>query len=142
MAGGQALDIAHENTEYPFETLKTIHKSKTGALITCSIHAGATGAGANKNEIDKLIHYGDKIGLAFQIVDDLLNATGTTEQLGKTAGSDNERGKATYPSFFGIEKSREKALEAVQEAIASLEGFDHKANPLRELANYIYTRSH
>ncbi|WP_457577900.1 polyprenyl synthetase family protein [Desulfomarina sp.] len=142
MVGGQALDIAHENTEFPFDTLRTIHKNKTGALITCSIHAGAVGGGASGEEIRRLTLYGDKIGLAFQIVDDLLNATATTEQLGKTAGSDNDRGKATYPSFFGIDKSREKAREAVQEALYSLESFDHKADPLRELANYIYTRSH
>ncbi len=142
MVGGQALDIANENTEFPFETLRTIHKNKTGALITCSVHAGAVGGGASEEEVGRLTLYGDKIGLAFQIVDDLLNATATTEQLGKAAGSDNDRGKATYPSFFGIDKSREKAREAVQEALLSLESFDHKADPLRELANYIYTRSH
>lgn len=142
MVGGQALDIANENTEFPFETLQTIHKNKTGALITCSVHAGAVGGGASGEEISRLTLYGDKIGLAFQIVDDLLNATATTEQLGKAAGSDDNRGKATYPSYFGIDKSREKARETVQEALHSLENFDHKANPLRELANYIYTRSH
>ncbi len=142
MVGGQALDIANENTEFPFATLRAIHKNKTGALITCSVHAGAVGGGASGEEIERLTLYGNKIGLAFQIVDDLLNATATTEQLGKAAGSDDDRGKATYPSFFGIDKSREKAREAVQEALASLEYFDHKADPLRELANYIYTRSH
>ncbi len=141
MVGGQALDIASENTDFPFETLQTIHKNKTGALITCAIHAGAIGSGASEDEIEKLIVYGDKIGLAFQIVDDLLNATSTTHQLGKAAGSDSDRGKATYPSFFGIEETRKQAKQAVKSAQDALEIFDHKADPLRALADYIYTRS-
>ncbi len=141
MVGGQALDIASENTEYPFSTLTTIHKAKTGALITASVEAGALGAGATEEQRIALTSYGDKIGLAFQIVDDLLNATATTEQLGKAAGSDAERGKATYPAFFGIDETRKKAKEAVDTAIAALHNFGEEANPLRALAEYIYTRS-
>jgi len=141
MVGGQALDIATEKTEFPFETLKTIHRSKTGALITCSVQAGAVAAGATQEQFAHLTEYGDNVGLAFQIVDDLLNVTATTEQLGKSAGSDAARGKATYPGYFGIEETRRLAREAVNRAIASLSGFDTKAEPLRELANYIYTRS-
>ncbi len=141
MVGGQSLDIATENTEFPFTTLQTIHKNKTGALITCSVHAGAIGAGASQEQTEKLIAYGDSIGLAFQIVDDLLNVTATTEQLGKAAGSDANRGKATYPAFFGIEKTRAKAKEAVTKAIDALAGFDHNADPLRALAEYVYTRN-
>lgn len=141
MVGGQALDIANENSNFPFETLKTIHKSKTGALITCSVHAGAIGAGASIKQTEQLIRYGDKIGLAFQIVDDLLNVTATTEQLGKTAGSDADRGKATYPAYFGVDQTRQKAREAVEEAMETLHGFDEKADPLRALAKFIYTRS-
>jgi len=142
MVGGQALDIASEKTDFPFETLQTIHKNKTGVLITCSVHAGAIGAGADEAQKEKLITYGDNIGLAFQIVDDLLNVTSTTEQLGKAAGSDAHRGKATYPAFFGIEKTRKKAKEAVEKAVDSLTGFNQNADPLRALAEYIYTRSH
>lgn len=142
MVGGQALDIANENAEFPFETLQTIHRSKTGALITGSVQAGAIGAGASAEQIERLIHYGDKIGLAFQIVDDLLNVTSTTEQLGKAAGSDANRGKATYPAFFGVEQTRIKAKEAVAEAVDALRDFDEKADPLRDLAGYIYARSH
>ncbi|KJR99842.1 MAG: farnesyl-diphosphate synthase [Desulfobulbaceae bacterium BRH_c16a] len=142
MVGGQALDIANEKTEFPFQTLQTIHKSKTGALITGSVMAGAIGAGASAEQIEHLMHYGDKIGLAFQIVDDLLNVTSTTEQLGKAAGSDANRGKATYPAFFGVEQTRIKAEEAVAEAIEALRNFDEKADPLRDLAGYIYARSH
>jgi len=142
MVGGQALDIACENSEFPFETLQTIHKNKTGVLITCAVQVGAVGAGASSEQTDKLIAYGNNIGLAFQIVDDLLNATSTTEQLGKAAGSDADRGKATYPAFFGVEKTRTKAKEAVEQAIEALSGFDDNADPLRALAEYVYTRSH
>lgn len=142
MVGGQALDIASENTDFPFETLQIIHKNKTGTLITSSVHAGAIAAGATDEQLEKLICYGNNIGLAFQIVDDLLNATATTEQLGKAAGSDADRGKATYPAFFGIEKTKDKAKKAVEKANEALAGFDYKAEPLRAIANYIYTRSH
>ena len=141
MVGGQSLDIKSENTDFPFTTLQTIHKSKTGALITCAVQSGAIGSGATPEQTEKLISYGDNIGLAFQIVDDLLNATSTTEQLGKAAGSDAERGKATYPSFFGIEGTRKRAVEAIEAAKDSLTGFDKKAEPLRGIADYIITRS-
>lgn len=141
MVGGQSLDIASENTDFPFSTLQTIHKSKTGALITCSVQAGAIGGGGNEKEIGALVDYGNQIGLAFQIVDDLLNATSTTTELGKAAGSDDSRGKATYPAFFGIEETRKKAKNAVTNAIDALKDFDKKADSLRALAEYIYTRS-
>lgn len=142
MVGGQSLDIANENTDFPFQTLQTIHESKTGALITGAVQAGAIGAGASARQLTQLMYYGDKIGLAFQIVDDLLNVTSTTEQLGKTAGSDAHRGKATYPAFFGVEQTKMKAEEAVAQAIDALRDFDDKADPLRDLAGYILARSH
>jgi len=142
MVGGQALDIASENTSFPFETLQTIHRSKTGALITASVLAGGIAAGADTRQLNSLEKYGDQIGLAFQIVDDLLNATATTEQLGKAAGSDAELGKATYPAYFGIKETRLRAKQAVEDAKNCLVDFDDKARPLRLLADYIYTRSH
>ena len=142
MVGGQALDIATENTSFPFKTLQTIHRSKTGALITASVVSGGIAAGADQIQLNSLENYGNQIGLAFQIVDDLLNATSTTEQLGKAAGSDEELGKATYPSYFGIEETRKRAKKAVEEAKYCLADFDEKARPLRLLADYIYTRSH
>ncbi len=143
MVGGQALDIASENTSFPFETLQTIHRSKTGALITASVMSGGIAAGASRKQLSALEHYGNQIGLAFQIVDDLLNATATTEQLGKAAGSDAELGKATYPAYFGIEETRKRAKKAVEEAKNCLADFDDdQARPLRLLADYIYTRSH
>lgn len=142
MVGGQALDIENENRTFPFETLCTIHKNKTGALITASVLAGAIAAECTTDQQEALIKYGDNIGLAFQIVDDLLNVTSTTEVLGKTAGSDEESGKATYPAFFGIEKTKKLAQDAVSNAIKSLDSFDDRSIPLRQLAQYIIDRPH
>jgi geranylgeranyl diphosphate synthase type II len=142
MVGGQSLDIAHENKKFPFEMLQTIHRSKTGALITAAVHAGAIGASADEKETDALLRYGDQIGLAFQIVDDLLNVTATTEQLGKSAGSDEENGKATYPAYFGIEDTRKKAQQATSNAKDALISLGSRAEPLRALADYVFMRSH
>ena len=142
MVGGQFLDITHENRDYPFELLKTIHKSKTGALIACSILSGAIGGGADSEQEQHLREYGILLGLAFQIVDDLLDATSTTKQLGKTAGSDQARGKATYPAFFGIDETRKMARETVEAAKSTLISFDERALPLIELADYIFMRAH
>jgi len=142
MVGGQYLDISNEKQDYPFDLLKTIHKSKTGTLITSSVLSGAIGAGADAAQEEKLKEYGILLGLAFQIVDDLLDATSTTKQLGKTAGSDQARGKATYPAFFGIEETRKKARETVEAAKSTLVSFDERAQPLIDLADYIYMRTH
>jgi geranylgeranyl diphosphate synthase, type II len=141
MVGGQSLDISSENQHLPFSVLQTIHKSKTGALITCAVQAGAIGAGAGHQEIENLVLYGNQIGLAFQIVDDLLDVTATTEQLGKTVGGDAKKGKVTYPSLFGVESSKKQALEAITAAKDALAGFGEKAEPLRALADYIFSRS-
>ncbi len=140
MVGGQALDVASEGKAVEFETLRTIHRCKTGALITASVQAGAIIGGADDSQYDALTRYGEAIGLAFQIVDDLLNVEGTTEELGKAAGSDADRAKATYPAFFGVEETRGKAREAVTAAETALAGFDQQAEPLRLLARYILTR--
>ena len=120
--------------------LQEIHSRKTGALITASVQAGAALAGSSPEQFRALTLYGNWIGLAFQIVDDLLNVEGTTEQLGKTAGSDAAMDKATYPALFGVAKTREKAQEAVAQALDALAGFDQRADILRELAQYIVTR--
>ena len=140
MVGGQALDVVSEGREVDFETLRTIHRCKTGALITASVQAGAIIGGASEEQYASLTAYGEAIGLAFQIYDDLLNVEGTTEELGKAAGSDADREKATYPAFFGVEGTKVKAGEAVAAAEAALEGFDQRAEPLRALARYIINR--
>jgi len=140
MVGGQSLDLAAEGQDIPYEHLRLIHSYKTGALITASVQAGAIFGQADSKQFTALSEYGKNIGLAFQIIDDLLDVEGTTEDLGKTAGSDAERKKATYPAFFGVEKTRSMASEAVAAALYALEGFDENAEPLRALARYIYDR--
>jgi geranylgeranyl diphosphate synthase type II len=142
MTGGQALDIAGENTTYPFEHLQTIHKSKTGALIRAAVLAGAVGGAATPTEESHLVAYGEAIGLAFQIVDDLLDATSSTEILGKSAGADKARGKATYPAYFGVDQTRKRAQQVLTTAKAALEPFGQRAAPLVELADFIYARTH
>jgi len=140
MVGGQFLDLTHEGKEVQYDTLREIHSRKTGALITASVQAGAVLGSSTAPQFQALTRYGIQIGLAFQIIDDLLNVEGTEEQLGKAAGSDAARNKATYPALFGVEKTREKAREAVQEALAALAGFDARAAMLRDLAQYILSR--
>ena len=141
MVGGQALDMDAEGKEISFEQLKTIHRNKTGALITASVVSGAIGAGADTRQLEAMRLFGDNIGLAFQIVDDLLDVIASTEQLGKTAGSDARNNKATYPAFFGVEKTREMAEQAVQRSLDALSGFGQAADPLRALARYIVDRT-
>ena len=141
MVGGQALDIASEGKAIPFETLQFLHSCKTGALITASVQAGAVIGGATENQFKALTTYGKAIGLAFQIVDDLLDVEGTEEELGKAVGADVALNKATYPALFGLDETRKKAIYAVDNALAALEGFDDNADYLRELAKYIYYRN-
>ena len=107
MIGGQVVDLEAERTRPDAETLEYIHRSKTGALITASVVSGGIYAGGSAEQVSKLRCFGQSIGLAFQIVDDILDVTQTSEQLGKTAGKDVASEKATYPSLFGIEQSRE-----------------------------------
>jgi geranylgeranyl diphosphate synthase type II len=141
MVGGQSLDLAAEGQAISFEHLRLIHGYKTGALITASVQAGAIFGQGDEEQFAALSRYGVQIGLAFQIVDDLLDVEGTTEDLGKTAGADAERNKATYPAFFGVAKTKVMAKEAVEEALTALEIFDAQAEPLRALARYIYERN-
>ncbi|NTV15483.1 MAG: polyprenyl synthetase family protein [Desulfobulbaceae bacterium] len=141
MVGGQIIDIASEDKGIDFATLQEIHRRKTGALILAAVQAGALVGDADVEQYTALGRYGQLIGLSFQIIDDLLNVEGTTLQLGKAAGSDAERGKATYPAFFGVAETRAKANEAVQAAVESLAGFGSTAEPLRQLALYIRDRN-
>jgi geranylgeranyl diphosphate synthase type II len=141
MIGGQVVDMESEGKpEIDFATVQYIHTRKTGALIKASIRAGALLGGANPASEKALIKYGEAVGLAFQIADDILDIEGTTEEIGKDAGSDQERGKATYPSIIGLAESKRRAVELVDVALEALAGFDDKADPLREIATYIVKR--
>ena len=120
--------------------LEYIHRSKTAALITASLVSGGLYAGAKDNQVAKLRAFGLAIGLAFQIVDDVLDVTQTSEQLGKTAGKDTASEKATYPALFGIDGSLGRADALVNQAFAELEGFGESAEPLKELARFLVER--
>ena len=141
MVGGQYLDVVNEGRKIDYELLRTIHRSKTGALITASVVSGGIAAGADAVEQRLLADYGNAVGLAFQIVDDILNVEATPEQLGKAVGSDAARGKATYPALFGLDKAKTMAADAVAAATLALDHFGEGAEPLRALAQYIIERT-
>jgi len=140
MVGGQVFDIQAENKEIDLPTLRNIHKHKTGMLIRAAVRMGAIAGGATDRELDHLTGYAEHIGLAFQIADDILNVTGTPEELGKNPNTDAQRGKKTYPSFYGVDGARNLADECVARAIRRLNSFGSSADPLRELARYITAR--
>ena len=140
MIGGQVVDIQSEGREIDFPTLEYIHTHKTGALIRSSVRAGALYARAGKRQFAALTRYGEMVGLAFQIADDILDITGKQEEIGKDVGSDIKKGKKTFPSFYGLQESRRRAGEVADRALAALKDFDRRADPLRELAKYIINR--
>src|SRR5947208_4240603 len=140
MIGGQVVDLEAEHTRPTAEMLDYIHRSKTAALITASLVSGGLYAGAKDGEVAHLRTFGMGIGLAFQIVDDVLDVTQTSEQLGKTAGKDTASEKATYPALFGIDASVAKADELVNQAFAELESFGERADTLKELARFLVER--
>ncbi len=141
MVAGQAYDLIAEGKEPDKDIVEFIHLNKTAALIKASVKAGAILAEADEDKVKKLETYGNSIGLAFQIVDDVLDIEGTTEELGKPKGSDLKKEKMTYPRVFGIEKSKQKAKELIDIALEQLKDFDQKAEPLREIAKYIIKRT-
>jgi len=140
MIGGQVVDLEAEHTKPTAEMLEYIHRSKTAALITASLVSGGLYAGPKDGEVAHLRAFGMAIGLAFQIVDDVLDVTQTSEQLGKTAGKDTASEKATYPALFGIDASERKADALVNEAFAQLRSFGERADRLQELARYLVER--
>ncbi|ELS01308.1 geranylgeranyl pyrophosphate synthase [Xenococcus sp. PCC 7305] len=143
LVGGQVLDLESEGkTDITAETLSFIHTHKTGALLETSVVTGAILAGASAEEIIKLTKYSQNIGLAFQIIDDILDITATDEQLGKTAGKDLAAQKATYPSLWGLEKSQAEAEKLIAEALDQLASYGEAAEPLRAIAKFIVTRNH
>ncbi len=141
MVGGQAIDVAAVDTVIDVDHLETMHALKTGALIRASVGMGAIVAGASTEQLEALDDYADAIGLAFQICDDLLDATGDTATLGKQSGADAANSKPTYVSLLGVDEARDRADVLLAEAQAALAGFSDCAWLLRELASYIINRS-
>jgi geranylgeranyl diphosphate synthase type II len=140
MIGGQVVDLEAEHTAPTAQMLEYIHRSKTAALISASLVSGGLYAGAKDSQVGKLRAFGSAIGLAFQIVDDVLDVTQTSEQLGKTAGKDTASEKVTYPALFGVEPSLQRADALVNDACAELDSFGEHAEPLKELARFLVER--
>lgn len=156
MVGGQVLDMVAEGEvaspsdsgreidpdTTPMMKVEAIHERKTGALLTAAVQMGAVLGEANEEDMDALITYGEKIGLAFQIKDDILDIESTSEKMGKTVGKDEATGKLTYPALLGMDESKELMKDTVSEAKQAIEKFDEKAFMLRLLADYIAERDH
>ncbi|MCF8146332.1 MAG: polyprenyl synthetase family protein [Deltaproteobacteria bacterium] len=140
MVGGQAVDIQWEGRPADLAVVNFMHSHKTGALITASVASGAILAGADGPRLEAVISYGEKIGLAFQISDDILDIEGDSETMGKQAGADAQKGKMTYPAVLGLDQSKFIQGELVQGAIDQLREFDGRADPLRRIAQYIIER--
>ena len=141
LVGGQVVDIQSEGKDVGIETLEYIHEHKTAVLLEAAVVTGALCGGATDEEVEKLRHYASCVGLAFQVIDDILDVTQTTEQLGKTAGKDVAVEKTTYPKILGIEKSKEVAEKLISDAKAELSDYDaRRAAPLLALAEYIARR--
>ncbi|MBI5084686.1 MAG: polyprenyl synthetase family protein [Acidobacteria bacterium] len=141
MIAGQVHDMEGAAQPATEELLEKIHRAKTGALLRCSLRMGAIHAGAGETALEAISRYGGHIGLAFQIIDDILDVTQTSEQLGKTAGKDAEQNKVTFPAVYGLERSRQMAEDQRQQAHAALSGFGTGARRLRELADLIVDRT-
>ena len=140
MVGVQVFDIQAENKDIDLAALQNIHKHKTGMLIRAAVRMGVIAAGANERQLDDMTGYAEDIGLAFQIADDVLNVTGTREELGKNPNTDAERGKKTYPTFHGVEGAKKLADDCVTRAINRLSSLGPPADPLRGIARYITNR--
>ncbi|MDJ0731394.1 MAG: polyprenyl synthetase family protein [Crocosphaera sp.] len=141
LVGGQVLDLESEGkSDVTVETLKFIHIHKTGALLETSVVSGAILAGAKPEDLERLSRYAQNIGLAFQIIDDILDVTSSTEELGKTAGKDERAQKVTYPSLWGLEESQKQAQALIDDAIAQLSPYGQQAQPLEAIAQFIVAR--
>jgi geranylgeranyl diphosphate synthase type II len=142
MIGGQVLDLEGEHSRPTAESVDAIHRAKTGALIRVSLVTGGVYAGGDRDDVRRLTEFGRKAGLAFQIVDDVLDVTQDSEQLGKTAGKDLTSDKATWPSVFGIEASRTHAARLIDEAFAELAPYGTASEGLKAVARYLVERTH
>jgi geranylgeranyl diphosphate synthase type II len=142
MVGGQAMDLVAEGRPVDLDTLRYLHMQKTAALIRASIRVGAIAAGATVQVLDALTRYGERLGLAFQIVDDILDVEGDSAEMGKTAGSDARKQKSTYPAIVGLEASRREATRLLEEARAAIAPLGRRAAPLVALADFVGARRH
>lgn len=142
MIGGQVKDLEYEGKDMDIDTLHYIHSHKTGALIRASLRAGAIASGANNNELTALTIYGEKLGLAFQIVDDILDIIGNVAKLGKPIGSDKDNKKLTYPNIYGLEESKAIIDRLLSEALEAISIFGSKAKFLEELGVFICKRDY
>jgi geranylgeranyl diphosphate synthase, type II len=140
MIGGQVLDLESEHLKPTPELVEAIHRAKTGALIRVSVVSGGVYAGANAGDIARLDRFGRKAGLAFQIIDDILDMTVDSAQLGKTAGKDLATEKATWPAVYGVDQSRRDAAQLIDEAFAALEPYGSRAEGLKSVARYLVDR--
>jgi geranylgeranyl diphosphate synthase type II len=141
MIGGQVLDIESERTPLSLEALQRVHRMKTGAMLRAACRLGAVSARASERQLAALTDYATHLGLAFQIIDDVLDETSTAEQLGKATNKDARRGKNTYPALLGIEASRATASEHSQAALSALAPFGSAGNTLQSLARFIIERN-
>jgi geranylgeranyl diphosphate synthase type II len=142
MVGGQVVDVESEGKAVDLPTVQFIHTHKTGAMILASVRVGARLGGAKETVLKALTRYGESLGLAFQIADDILNVEGKAALMGKKTGSDLSKGKATYPSVLGVEESKGRAKELVEMAVDALKPLGPEADPLREIARFVIAREH
>jgi geranylgeranyl diphosphate synthase type II len=140
MVGGQTADIQYEDKKISAGQLLYIHTHKTGALIRASVRIGAIMAGVTPQVLRSLSRYGENLGLAYQIIDDILDVTGLRKEMGKSAGADISRGKNTYPALYGLDESQRRAENLIHDALLAIRKFDGKAEPLREIAQYMLRR--
>jgi geranylgeranyl diphosphate synthase type II len=140
MVGGQMLDLMAEGRKITHKELETVHRMKTGALLTAAVRSGALVGGGSRQEVTQLTNYGEKFGLAFQITDDILDVEGDAAEMGKAVGADAKHQKATYPSLLGPEQAKTWAKKIVESAVADLTPLGERAAPLQELARYLLVR--
>ncbi|MBF0345820.1 MAG: polyprenyl synthetase family protein [Nitrospirae bacterium] len=141
MVAGQAMDIISEGKSADSKTLEFIHRNKTAALIRASVRLGGILSETDEQTLDAINQYGENIGLAFQVVDDILDIIGTTEELGKPKGSDDSKHKMTYPALYGIERSRDIASELISNALKAIQPLQDRAFWLKEIASYLLKRT-
>jgi len=142
MIAGQVMDLEAEGRPFTYAKLQRIHRGKTGALISAALQIGGILGGGDETQVRALRSYGDGIGLAFQVVDDILDQEGSPEGLGKSIGKDRRDRKATFPALLGVPASRRRAARAAARAVAALRSFGRRGTPLTELARFIVERGH